>query len=194
MNLPAIAGVILSGGASRRMGTPKALLKIDGETFVDRLARLLAGACDPIVVVLGHETGRIQSGMERAGAVRFAVNPDPERGMLSSLQCGLAALPQETGRALFTPVDYPNIQASTIAALARIDAPVALPVFAGRRGHPVCVSRAVIEELLALPADAQARDVIRAHRGATAFVEVNDPGILLDVDDPEAYRALLEAR
>ena len=86
--LPSIAGIILSGGASRRMGTPKALLRFQNETFLDRLIRVFSAACDPIIVVVGEHADAIRSGIERGRDVLFAVNPDPDRGMLSSLQRG----------------------------------------------------------------------------------------------------------
>ena len=93
-----IAGIILAGGASRRMGTPKALLRFQNETFLDRLIGVFSPVCDPVIVVVGLHADQIRAGIERADDVRFAVNPDPERGMLSSLQCGLALLPSGSGR------------------------------------------------------------------------------------------------
>lgn len=195
---PAIAGLILSGGASRRMGSPKALLIHQGETFLDRLIRVLSRVCDPVAVVLGYGAERIRSGTTRAAQVSIAINPDPERGMLSSLQCGIAILPAEADAILFTPVDYPSIAEATVTRLAECiaqrNSPVTIPVYRGKRGHPVCITREVARELLALPATAQARDVIRSYYPATNFVEVDDPGILNDVDVPEEYRALTEAR
>ncbi len=188
-----LAGIVLAAGASRRMGTPKALLEYQGETFLDRMTRLLAAAADPVIVVLGHDAERIAAGAP--GIVTMAVNPDPERGMLSSLQCGLRALPPDAA-AMFTPVDLPAIQAETILLLARefaaSGAPVASPVYRGRRGHPVCVAREAILDLLALPVTARARDAIRRYDGRALPVDVDDPGVARDVDDPEAYHRLLE--
>ena len=194
MTPPVIAGLILAGGASSRMGSPKALLNIENETFIDRLASLFRRACSPVVVVLGHGSDTIRAGMKQPGWVRFSVNPDPERGMLSSLQCGLALIPAEAEAVIFTPVDYPAIQATTIVRLAEAfhaqHAPVTLPTHEGRKGHPVCVSRDVIRQLLALPVNGDAREVIRSFRDQTRFVEVADPGILHDIDRPEDYESL----
>ncbi|MCP5113563.1 MAG: NTP transferase domain-containing protein, partial [bacterium] len=111
-----LAGLILAGGASRRMGEPKALLDIWGETFVDRLIRVLGAHCDPVVVVLGHEAERVRAGVERAA--EFVINPAPGRGQLSSMQCGLRAVPGECDGVMFTPVDYPAVKESTVAAVA----------------------------------------------------------------------------
>ena len=190
-----IAGIILSGGASRRMGTPKALLRFEGECFLDRLIRLFAGHCDPVIVVLGHQSAEIRAGIERASEAIFVVNPDPERGMLSSLQCGLNAVPAEVDAVMFTPVDHPGMQSSTIETLAarfRQDrAPMTVPVYAGAHGHPVCIARAPIAELLALPPTAQASEVIHRYVPQTIYVEVGDPAVTRDVDDPKAYAELI---
>jgi CTP:molybdopterin cytidylyltransferase MocA len=190
-----IAGLILAGGASRRMGTPKALLRFQRETFLDRLIRLFSGVANPVIVVLGHQSSQIRSGIERAPEATFAVNPDPERGMLSSLQCGLQTLPVETEAVMFTPVDHPNLQPATLEKLAAHfeteRAPVTVPTYDGVHGHPVCIARALADELLALPATAMASDVIHKYVSRTRYIEVDDPAVTIDVDDPEAYAGLL---
>ena len=192
-----VAGVILAAGESRRMGSPKPLLELAGETFLDRLILGFSEHCSPVIAVLGYHAGRVASGIRNASLATVVTNPEPERGMLSSLQCGLAAVPNQGLGAVFTPVDYPSIQSATVGALVDAlvssGAPVAIPTHNGRHGHPVGVSRALIDEILALGPDEQAREVIRRHRAETRFVAVDDPGILHDVDDPEAYRKLLES-
>jgi molybdenum cofactor cytidylyltransferase len=190
-----IAGIILSGGASRRMGTPKALLQFHNETFLDRLIRVFSAVCDPIIVVVGEHADRIQSGVARSRDVLFAVNPDPERGMLSSLQCGLALVPAGAEAAMFLPVDHPHIEVSTIQTLAarfHADrAPVTVPTYTGEHGHPVCIARQLIAELLTLPPEAKASDVIHRHVSKTLYIEVADSAVVTDVDDPAAYADLL---
>lgn len=190
-----IAGVILSGGASRRMGTPKALLKFRDETFLDRLFDVLARVCSPVIVVVGTHSEQIRKGIASASEVLFAENPDPERGMLSSLQCGLALVPKDADAAMFLPVDHPHIALDTVELLAerfrRDRALVTVPVYAGEHGHPVCIARPLIDELLALPPGAKASDVIHRHIARTVYIEVSDPAVVTDVDDPAAYAQLL---
>ena len=192
MKEPAIAGIILSAGASRRMGSPKALLKINGATFLDRLIQAFRAACDPLIVVLGYDAEHIRESIPADATV--VLNPDPARGMFSSLQCGLRALPPNIEAVIFTPVDYPAVRADTIAGLARAfrqsQAPITRPRYRGERGHPVCISPGVMDELLELPVTAQARDVIHAYRPRTKYVDVDDPGILADIDLPEDYQRL----
>ncbi len=190
-----IAGIILSAGASRRMGTPKALLQLDNETFLDRLIRLFSDVVSPVIVVLGHQAEQIQAGVERAAQAVMVVNPDPERGMLSSLQCGLEAVPQEAEAVMFTPVDHPHLKPATLKKLVSQfeaqRAPVVLPSFQGRHGHPVVIARPLIAELLALTPQAQASEVVHRYRSRTSSIEVDDLAVVTDVDDPTAYAELV---
>ena len=180
------------------MGTPKALLELNGETFLDRLIRLFSEVAGPVIVVLGHQEEQIRSGIRRGAGARFVVNPDPERGMLSSLQCGLEAMPMEAEAAMFTPVDHPDIESATIAKLVfNFDgkrAPVTIPEYQGKHGHPVLIARALIAELLALPTTAQTSDVIHRYRSQTSYVAVEDSAVTTDIDDRAAYAELLARR
>ncbi len=187
-----IAGVILAAGASSRMGKPKALLEYKGEAFLSRLSRILGEVCGRVVVVLGHDAERVRPVVP--GGVEIAVNPAPELGMLSSLQCGFSVA-RGSEAVLFLPVDYGAVEGRTVARIAAEvgNADIIVPVFEGLHGHPVCVSRRITAELLALPVTAQARDVIHRHRASTLYVAVDDAGIVNDVDTPEEYRALVEA-
>lgn len=185
-----IAGLILAGGASRRMGRPKALLEYRGETFLGRLQRIFLANCDPVVVVVGHDAATIRPVVDPRAVV--VVNPDPERGMLSSLQVGLEQL-RNAERVLFLPLDYPAIHSDTVARLCESQTathPIVMPRYEGRRGHPVLIAHTIILELLALPVDGAARDVIRSHNHEILYLDVNDPAILMDVDTPEDYQVL----
>jgi len=188
-----IAAILLAGGAGARMGGPKALLRVAGETFLDRQIRLYTPYCRPVVAVLGHHAENVAAGIESTENVIFVLNPRPERGQLSSLQCGLRAV---GGAALFTPVDSPGVAASTVEKLieawrtapAGVDA--VAPRQAGRNGHPVLAGPALVAALLALPAGAAARDAVHAHRARTLYVEVGDARIHWDIDTPEDYAAM----
>ena len=184
-----LCGLILAGGASTRMGTPKALLDWQGETFLDRLIRLFALHCFEVIVVLGHNPEAIP----RGGCARYVVNPRPEHGQLSSLQCGLARLPDDAAGFLFTPVDHAPVREETVERVAtelRGPHPLVIPRFEGRRGHPVAALRSIAEELLALPPGATARDVIHRHAAETLYVDVADSAAVEDIDDPAAYERM----
>ena len=185
-----ITALILAAGASSRMGSPKALLLYQGQTFLDRLIDSCQQACGRVLVVLGRHADEIRAGIGRDA--EFVLNPDPSRGQFSSLQCGLAEIP---GAAMFVPVDLPEVEPATILQLVRAfqscDALIAVPTFNGKHGHPVCIARPVIEELLAMPFTSQARDVIQRHRADTLYVAADDPGVLRDIDTRSDYDRLL---
>ena len=175
------------------MGYPKALLSYRGETFLDTLTGLLGARCSPVIVVIGAAADEV-----RARAVRpatFVTNPDYARGQTSSMQCGLRSVPGDAAGVLFTLVDHPAVAPETIDALLGGDARALLrvPRYHGRRGHPIWFSRALIPEFLALPAGGAARDVVRRHAAETEFLDLEDGGIVGDIDDPAAYRVLLGA-
>lgn len=188
--MSAIAGLILAAGESRRMGFPKALLEFRGETFLDRLIGIFAEQCAPVVVVLGAEAGRIRAGLRAAHRALVVENPDYMLGQITSMQRGLREVPPYAQGVLFTLVDHPNVRGSTLAELIRQEAVVAVPRYGGRRGHPLYFSRELAAEFLALDSGSSARVVLERHAAAIRYVDVDDPGILDDVDDPEAYRRL----
>lgn len=184
------AAIILAAGASTRMGAPKALARYAGQTFLEGLIAVYAPLCQPIIVVLGYEAERIQAGC-RIEPARAVLNPHPERGQFSSLQCGLRALPPDCAAAFFQPVDAPGIGAETLAALrAATSAQAAIPIYQGRRGHPVLIGRKVMEGMLAAPFDASAKALLALYESETAWVPVADPAVLRDIDDPAALEAM----
>jgi len=198
------AALILAAGESRRMGSPKALLRYRGETFLDTLIGRFRARCPEVIVVLGAGADAIRSGTARAA--RFVVNPDWPMGMTTSLQCGLRAVPAEAEGVLFTLVDHPAVSAATVDALlappGAASSPPGIPLgiplirvprYEGRRGHPIWFSRELIAEFLAIPETGAARDVVRSHAAETEFLDTDDPGILADIDDAEAYRKLTGA-
>ncbi len=193
-----IAGLILAAGESRRMGRDKALLTYHGQSFLETIiSNLKAAAIGKITVVLGHHAEAIQRAVNLA-AVRVVINHDYPKGQTSSLQLGLAAAMEDSPEAaILCLVDHPAISSAVIVQLRErfesTRSPVLIPTYKGERGHPVVISRALFPELLSLQPAEPANSVIRKYRDATQFVEVADPGILLDVDDPAAYRQLIES-
>ena len=176
------------------MGFPKALLEYHGESFLDRTVGLLGPYCAPVIVVLGAGAEEIRAQARRAAV--FVVNGNYRSGQTSSMQAGLRAIPCEVDGVLFTLVDHPAVSPETVAALAggaEAGVLVRVPRYRGRRGHPVWFASALISEFLALPETGAAREVVRRHVAETRFLDVEDPGIVADIDDREAYRALVEA-
>lgn len=205
-----IAAVVLAAGQSRRMaGGHKLLARFETGTVIGAtVAAAAAGGVDRVVVVVGHAAAAVEAAV-RAAAIEAAVGaawPGMEtrfavghaEGMAASLRAGLAALGPETAAMLVCLGDMPLVRPATIASLCaafRAGAgTIVAPVAAGRRGHPVLFGAAHFAALAALRGDEGARALLAAVPPAT--VEVDDPGIHVDVDTEDALadaRRLLEA-
>lgn len=193
-----IPSVILAAGRSERMRRPKALLPIGhaGDTFVAHLIATFHDAdTDDVVVVIRPGDTPLRAAVERCAA-RVAENPDADRGQLSSLIAGLDGVDRPGVRGILVmPVDIPIVRAQTIiavkAAFARSSAPIVRAVHREQHGHPVIFARRVFDELRRADPHTGAREVVHAHAHDLLNVEVDDPGILRDVDTPEDYERLL---
>lgn len=188
-----MTAVILAAGQSRRMGHPKALLEWRGETYLDRLIRILGAHCGDIVVVLRRDGEAELGACARLAEARLAINEEPERGQMSSLLAGLEKV-GAGGDVIFTPVDYGHVGEQTVAAIVSAargsEADVVNPRFEDRNGHPVVIRDAVRQALEQAGVEGEAREVIR--RFSRLGVEVADPGVVMDADDPEAYERIKE--
>ncbi len=187
-----VAGVIPAAGDSRRMGRSKALLDAGGRSFLAAaVGSLVAGGCDPVVVVVGPDQPEEERKARDAGALVLP-NPAPGEGPVTSLRLALRALEGAVEGIAILPVDHPLVRPETVQALLAAfragDAPVVLPVHEGERGHPGLLRRTLFAELLDPGLEGGARTVVHAHLDAAERVEVDDPGVLADIDTPEAYR------
>lgn len=184
------AGIILAAGESRRMGRSKAFLPFREGTFLSTIGGVLGQRCSPVIAVFGFDAERCIETARPLGLLAVD-NPDYRLGMLTSLQAGLRAVPHNCDTVLFTLVDHPAISLSTVEALLRSGASIAIPRFEGRRGHPVLARREIFEEFLKEPPHSKVRDTIDRHADEIAYIEVGDPGISDDIDDPALYEKLL---
>ncbi len=179
------AAIILAAGASRRMGSPKALLPWGEVTFVQHLCRLI----DDLHPAVKAVVTRAELASQLVVGWPLWLNPDPERGMLSSLQTALAQVPEDCPWLMVTLVDQPAISPQTfLAMVAQAGASGwSSPVHQGRRGHPVIIGRDCFSALRSAAPDGNPRDVLGQF--ARRLVEVDDPGIALDFDTPEEWAA-----
>ena len=194
-----VAAVVLAAGQSRRMGRPKALLPTaSGETFVARALRAFTDAGLAHVAVVGRRDD--ERLCEAVGAtdsrVAYLCNTHPESGQLSSVLVGISyALRVQAGALMVLPVDMPYVRVSTVAALLsaweRGGFAIVRPEHRGRHGHPVLFSSSLFDELLQADPGAGARAVVRADPARVLDVEVDDPGVIHDIDDPREYRRSL---
>lgn len=195
MTVGPIAGLVLAAGESRRMGQDKALLEYQGRTFLEAiLGNLRDAGISRVVVVLGHHADRISNAVRLEGA-EMVINADYRLGQTSSLQTGLRALDSSgVAGVMLCLVDHPMASAGVMRqlqdAFRQMGAPVVIPVHQERRGHPVLISRALFKELLALDPAQGANTVIHKYRNAAYLAEVDDAGVLLDIDEPGDYQNL----
>jgi molybdenum cofactor cytidylyltransferase len=188
--------VIPSAGFSRRMGEDKLLLPLGGERLVAAALRhaVSAGTRPILVLAPGSRIPEALGDLGVLGAPAIAVNPDPGRGMLSSIKAGLLLVESE---AFFVaPADMPFLSPESFAAVAKAakGAGPVFPRFRGELGHPVLIPASLRQEILGLPPEAKLRNFLLGK--APTFVEVDDDGILFDVDTREEYERALrrEAR
>jgi len=189
-----IAAVILSAGESSRMGRPKALLPMDGETFIERIVGVLGRTrVGKIIVVLGHDADELRRQIESLPVI-ILINPDYRLGQISSLQVAVRYLDKDENceGMLVHLVDHPFIDSALVdLMIERFHASkklIVVPRYRGKRGHPVLFSRRLFAELLSAPLDQGAKAVVNAHRDETLEIETDDPGIAVDIDTPELYR------
>ena len=187
-----LAAVILSGGESRRMGSQKALLPYQGRPFLQHLLEITKHPKIGVRrVVLGAHAESIARAIPLE-AEEIVINAEWEKGQLSSIQAGLRSLPPNTDGVLLCPIDHPLVSGILVAELIEkfysTRAPIVLPVYEGRRGHPVIFSAKVYDELLAASLDVGARAVVWAHQNELAELRTGEEGVVLNLNDPEALR------
>jgi glycerophosphoryl diester phosphodiesterase/CTP:molybdopterin cytidylyltransferase MocA len=192
--------ILPAAGASRRMGRAKLLLPLRGRPLIAGVVEALRGGGVKTIVVVTSSGDEELRAWARAAGLTVAVNADPERGMLSSIREGVAAaggaaeLARRGTTLLVSPADLPNLRAATVSALlqrmATNGAPIAVPVYRGKRGHPLAIAPALIPELDALDPQVGLKQLRDRHAAELLEVEVEDPGVVQDVDTPEDYRRL----
>jgi molybdenum cofactor cytidylyltransferase len=182
------------------MGRAKLLLPWRATTVAGATAAALrAGGAGRIVLVAAPGDEALRDWGENAG-IEVAMNPDPSRGMLSTIVEGIEALggaPALTARneiLLVCPADLPALAPASVSAvleeMERAGAPLAVPTYKERRGHPLAIAPALVAEIPGLDPAVGLRQLLDRHAGQVLQVAVDDPGILLDIDTPEDYQAL----
>lgn len=193
------AGIVLAAGMSTRLGHPKHLIKLGGKTLLARvIAAALESELSEVVLVLGHEAGRVLAALGSLGCherLRTVVNEGYEDGMAGSLQAGLLPVKEHFPAVMFLLGDQPLIDAGAINLLLRrfwsADKDICVPVQGERRGNPVCFSRHFYEQILGIQGDTGAREIIRKHPEDVLLVEIDSPFFFLDIDRAEDLERLL---
>ncbi len=187
-----VAAVVLAAGLSRRMGTPKMLLPWGKTTVIGRVVAVLEQAgLSEMIVVTGGARLQVEQALQGIRA-RKVFNPRfAESEMIESLQVGLAAVSSQAGAALVVLGDQPQIESEVVEAVLKLyfreQPELVVPSYARRRGHPWLVACSLWPELLMLQPDQSMRDFMNAHETAIAYLEVDRPSVLKDLDTPQDW-------
>jgi molybdenum cofactor cytidylyltransferase len=194
---PPIAAVILAAGKSARMGEAKQLLRLGDTTVLGQtIANARRAALDEVILVLGASAEAIRRQLPLEG-LKLVINPHYEQGMATSLRAGLEAVSPQAGAALILLADQPLVRPATLSRLAdhyrRTHPQILIPTCRGIRGNPVLLDRSLFAEAMALAGDVGCRALFAQHPEAIAKLEVEDEGILVDIDNPDDYQRLRQA-
>jgi molybdenum cofactor cytidylyltransferase len=188
-----IAAIILAAGRSKRMRQPKMILPWGESTVIGQVVQVLSRAkIQPVVVVTGG--ARVQVEAALAGyAVQLVFNPHfAQEEMLVSLQIGLGVLGKETTAALVVLGDQPQIELEVVQAILACyrlkQAPLVVPSYKMRRGHPWLVERRLWRALFELDSTSTLRDFLNSYANQIEYLSVDTPSVLHDLDTPEDYR------
>lgn len=192
-----LAAVILSGGASSRMGSPKALLPYQGRAFLEHLLEITHHPKIGVRrVVLGAHAEPIAKAIHLA-ADEIVINADWQNGQLSSILAGVHSLPSGTDGMLLCPIDHPLISAELIDDLISrfysAQATIVVPVFERKRGHPVIFSSRLYAELENASPEIGARSVVWAHKSEVLECHTVEEGCVLNLNDPDTFARVTNA-
>lgn len=187
-----IAGLILAAGESKRMDDSlKANLLIRDKTFLTTIVEVMHGAgINQVYVVLGKDADKIKEKNPNLD-VTYVINKEYEKGQLSSIQAALEVIPKTLDSLIIHLVDHPLINVSTVQTLIEArrtkKAPVIIPTYRGKRGHPVLFGSEVFKQLMEAPMDVGARAVVWNNQDILHEIENEDVGIVANINTPEDY-------
>lgn len=192
-----VSAVVLAAGRSTRMGEAKQLLRLGGRSMLEKtLENVRASGFNEVVLVLGFGAEAIRREVRNSllDGVRVVVNEHYVSGMAGSLRVGLAAVSSAMDAALIVLADQPFVRAETMAriieAYRESGSKVVVPRYRGQRGNPVLLDRSLFPEAMSLEGDVGCRAIFAKHSDEMAYVEVDDPAILMDIDTREDYERL----
>ncbi len=184
-------GIVLAAGESKRMKTQKLLLPFNGKTMIETVIENISGSLvNKIIVVLGSDHEEILKALSHL-PVKSCYNENYKQGMLSSVKCGVRALPEDYEAVLIFPGDQPLIPSKVvnliIEAYRRSDKGILIPTYKNKRGHPILIERKYRNKIEQLDEKEGLRALAYQFADDVLEVETDSPEILMDFDTREEY-------
>lgn len=180
-----IDGIILAGGAAKRMGRNKMMLPFNNQPIIYHTLSTMAQVCDAILIVTGFYKKDYLKGFNYNNSIKQVHNSQHQFGMFTSVQVGIQSVHNDC---FIIPGDYPLVNSDTYRSLLQADGEIRVPVYKGRRGHPIFISKNLFPAILAEPQASNLKTFRDRHE--VTYVVVDDPYILWDVDTNEEYLKL----
>jgi len=189
-----ISAVILAAGKSTRLGLSKQLLEINGRTIIEHVIKnVCESTVAETIVVLGFMADKIID-KTRSCNIKIVLNRAYESGMSSSLRAGLKAVNKDADAVIFVLADQPLVKAPVLNKLIseyeRKKPLIVVPTYKGKRGNPTLVDRALFNEIKRISGDVGARSLIEKYRKNVEEIEMNSPGVLIDIDTAEEFKLI----
>lgn len=182
-----VEGIVLAAGFSSRAGTNKLLLELGGQSILARCVETMSQVCRRVIVVGGHRYRDTEAAIAGLPGVDLIYNENYPKGMFSSVLKGIRQVRAE--RFFLCPGDYPLIQKQTYLDLLARDGTIIVPSYQGRSGHPVLINTRLVPAIINGEHD-NLRSFIKTNR--PLLVEVDDPGILTDIDTMADYKDIVQ--
>jgi molybdenum cofactor cytidylyltransferase len=187
-----ICAIVLAAGMSRRMGVQKLLLPFEGKTVIEHIvAELLCSTVDHVLVVVGYQNKYVAEKLPRQ-SITIVTNPNYRNGMLSSVRCGIQALPQECSAVMLALGDQPAISTELVdemvQSFVKTDRGIVVPYCQQRRGHPLMFSMKYQNEIMTNFDKVGLRGLLHTHPEDVFELDISNSSVLSDMDFPEDYR------
>lgn len=178
-----VDGVILAAGYSSRAKIFKLELEINKKAIIQRCIESLYDECNKIILVSGYKHEKIDELVKNYTKVKVIYNEDFHKGMFSSVKKGIQHVTAE--RFLLIPGDYPLVNKEVVKKILNEENEIVIPSFNKRGGHPILLSSKLIKEILNEKEDSNLKIYLRKKQ--CSYLNIDDEGILIDVDTIEDY-------
>jgi molybdenum cofactor cytidylyltransferase len=188
-----VSAILLAAGSSRRMGQLKQLLPLGDKPIIRHcLDYLIAAGIKNIVAVLGYHGEEVLAAIQEM-PVQIVLNKNQESDMAESVRIGLSAVTEYSAGVMVCLSDHPLILVETLKSLMQyfLETPdkIIIPLYKEKRGHPTLFPRHIIEEICE---GGTLRDIVNRDSNRIRLLDVQDEGVILDIDTKEDYEKILK--